>query len=436
MNPAVPARVWTATGWLVAGRLGATACGALSLFLLARGLPVATFGLITFWLGIFLLVDGWTDFGSSAVAVRESARERWALVPMLRATRRLRGVMALVAWFVLTAFSFARGETDAGWISLAALYPLSRTLEASAIVYQVEIAWRVPVALRFATAVARLAGFALLLYGDVERVAAYLGWHALVQTAGNTALWFAARARLPLSAMPVATPGSLAGVRFWRAALPLGLAGVCQQAYFWVDNLFLRGLRSHEELGLYNACVRLLTFAVLVATLATTAALPWLAQHERRGELGASVDRLAWPPFVLACVGVGLVYPHSGELLALVFGEPYRAAAPTLRWLWFAVLVIYVGAGLLTALVAAGRTKEVLFSTGTALLVNLVANACLVPSYGMEGAAIATVATEGVLTLLVYVLLRRAGDRPLARPMRFVGALVLGVLLGVASSIL
>lgn len=58
------------------------------------------------------------------------------------------------------------------------------------------------------------------------------------------------------------------------AALPLGVASLCQQAYFYVDNLFVRPICGAGELGRYNTGVRVMSYGIMVAIYATQAALP------------------------------------------------------------------------------------------------------------------------------------------------------------------
>ena len=191
--------------------------------------------------------------------------------------------------------------------------------------------------------------------------------------------------------------GPAAGIL--RQALPLGLAGLCQQAYFYVDNVFVRSAGGEVPLGHYNAGVRLMSFLIMAAQYATLAGLPWLARRHARGDLGAAAARLAQPLFAGASLAAGLAWPWAGEILVAIFGGEggFEAGGPSLRWLLLATALIYAGAPLLTAVVSTGSTGAVLRVTATALGVNLLGNAVLVPVAGIEGAAAATLATELVV---------------------------------------
>jgi O-antigen/teichoic acid export membrane protein len=133
---------------------------------------------------------------------------------------------------------------------------------------------------------------------------------------------------------------------------------------------------------------------VLFAAYATRAALPWLVRRHGAGNLGNAAARLGLPMLLTASAFLGALHPHAAALLRAAFGPEFATAAPALRWLLFAALAIYASATLLMAVVAAGRTRTVLAITVSALVLNVLGNAWLVPERGIEGAAIATLATE------------------------------------------
>ena len=142
---------------------------------------------------------------------------------------------------------------------------------------------------------------------------------------------------------------------------------------------------------------------------------------------------LGQPLFVLGALGAGLAWPWSAEILAL-FGPRFALAAPALRWLLLASATVYAGAVLMTALVAAGRTRSILVIAASALAINLATNAVLVPLRASEGAGIATFVTEASVVLLAVLALLRGGVRGLggrsawlwlAAPLAFVLAAML-----------
>jgi O-antigen/teichoic acid export membrane protein len=304
--------------------------------------------------------------------------------------------------------------------ALAALTPLTRVAELSAVVFQREIAWSRPVLLRAGGASARLAATLVLAEAGCTHFGPYLALHLGAGALGNLALHFAARARLPQRAPPLA--GILA------LALPVAALGLVQQAYFWIDHVFLRAFVGAEELGRYSACVRLFGWLVFAAGFATASALPWLAQRQREGTLEAAVGELATPLVLGLAAAAGLLWPLADELLARLFGAPFAREADSLRWLGAAALAVGAGGATLTGVLATGRTRLALGVGLGALAVNVLANALLVPEFGARGAAAATAATELTVLVASCVVLARLGARPLF-PRRLLLAAPLALLL-------
>ena len=399
----MPERVWSGTRLLVLGRVWGSACTLLTLWLLAHQLSSDSFGRYTFYLAIFVVLDTLADFGSGQIAVQRTAHDAEALPEVLAAARTQRLLTGSLGVLLAGGAAFAFHEPGAGWILLASLYPVTHVLELSTVVLRNRIAWGIPVALR-AIAAALSLSFVLTLraLGETEP-ARYICAVAAGSALANVLLYLACRKHLPARA-PLAIPYK----SFFLAAAPLGFASLCQQAYFYVDNLFVRSLCGTAELGRYNIGVRVMSYSIMVAIYSGQAALPWLARAHARGELGEAVGGFVPRLFALAALSAGLAAPWAGELLAL-FGEPFRAAAPSLRWLLVASAFVYAGSGLMTALVASGGAHAILVIALAALGVNLLGNAVLVPRFASEGAGIATALTEAAVVAGALIALRRGG---------------------------
>jgi len=389
-DAAVPRRLWGSTGFLIAGRIWSSACTLTYLALLARHLTREGFGRFTFYLAVFLLLDSLVDLGTGQAAVQLSAGEPNRTNGVIAAARRVRLATGTLGVALVGGVALMLGEPGAMWILLASLYPLTHVLELSTLVFKNEIAWGRPVAVR-AAATGLSLGFVLaVLTTGSKEPGLYLCAVAAGSGLGNVGLHLVGRRYLPARGGPRTATRTLL-----RVALPMGIAGLCQQTYFWIDNLFVRGLVGEAPLGRYNLAVRVMSFGIMAGVYASIAALPWLTREHRAGRLGPAVVRLLRPTLALAALGVGLLWRWTGPLLELFGGEEsFAAAAPSLRWLLLATLAVYLGAPLLSAVVAAGRGGLVLRVALLGLAVNLVGNTLLVPPLGIEGAAIATFATE------------------------------------------
>ncbi len=408
-SASVPRRVWSGTGLLVLGRVFGALCTMAVLALLSRHLPGEGFGRFTFYLAAFALLDALADFGTGAVAVQRTAHDNWAIPAVLTSARRIRVALATVGVAVVGLLVLALREPGGWWITLAALYPLTHALELSATVFKNRLAWGVPVAVRALAAAARL-GIVLALFAlGVESAALFLLGTAAASGLANVLLHLAARRHLPRPTIAIQPERGLL-----RAAWPLGVAGLCQQAYFHVDNLFVRAIEGLEPTGWYNGGVRLMSVLIMVAQFAPQVALPWLTRRTHEGDLGRACARLGQPLFALAGLGTGLLLPWREDVLRLLYGDAFAAAGASLGWLLAAAAAIYAGACLLTAVVATGSSRAVLAVAAAGLAVNVAGNFALVPPLGITGAGLATFATELAVAVGALWVLVRAGRSPLA----------------------
>lgn len=402
----IPTRVWTSAGWLVGGRMFGSSCTVVMLWVLARGLTDRNFGIFTFWLAVFLVLDGVVDFGAGQVAVQRSARRPSDLASVLKTARRTRLAAATIVVGGVLAAAFAMEEDGAVFLGLAALYQLSHVLELSTIGWRNAIRWRSPVLVRAGASFASLAFVLILRTTGEERPLAYLAAVALGSTTGNVLLHAFGRRGLP----------SLAGVQaapmgpFLAASIPIGAAAVCQQLYFHIDNVFIRALYGEEAVGHYSVAVRVMSLSIMGGVFASSAALPWLARAHGKGELLPAAFRLTAVTGALGLLIAGTLWPLRETMLE-IFKPAFVDAAPALGWLLGAAAAVHVGAPLLTSVVARGDGRRVLGIAAGGLGINLIGNGLLAPAYGMEGAAIATLGTEiwVVAASLIALLERRNG---------------------------
>ena len=112
-------------------------------------------------------------------------------------------------------------------------------------------------------------------------------------------------------------------------------------------------------------------------------------------------------------LGAGLL---AGAVLLLgadrlaggLFGARFHGTAPALRILGLGVPLLFLNYGLTHFLVARNLGRKHLAFAALLVVVNLGANAWLIPRLGGVGAAWATVITEVVLTALCLQALARA----------------------------
>lgn len=208
-----------------------------------------------------------------------------------------------------------------------------------------------------------------------------------------------------------------------RRALPFAGAGIVANLDLRAAPVLLGALSTPAAVGLYAAASRFGRLAVLAPQALFGGALPVLSGEFQRDPAGTmrvfrTLDRalLAFSGSIaVACVALG---PF---LLRVAFGPSFVAAAPTLVWIGIGLIPSLTNAAREIALYAAGGEAAVVRWTGTALVVQVLSAAMLIPMLGSTGAAIGVFVGEAA----VWLPLRRAnagasrapGELPLfARP--------------------
>ncbi|MCC6405785.1 MAG: oligosaccharide flippase family protein [Planctomycetes bacterium] len=398
------------------GRVWSASCTLVTFALLADWLAPEAFGRFTFYLAVFAWLDSLANLGTGQVAVQRTANDPHAIHSVLAAGRRIRVLAGLLGVTLVGGWALLEDEPGAIWILLASFYPVTHALELSAVVFRNRISWRIPVMMRSAASTLSLVFVLALRFTGAREPALYVLGVAAGSTIANVLLYFAARRALP----PRVGPPEPAE-NFFRDALPLGLAALCSQLYFYVDNVFVRVFVGEAELGHYNVAVRFLSLLIMIVQYVTLAALPWLTRCHAEGRLAEALAALGPKVFAAAGAVAGLIWPWTYELLEL-FHEGTGAASTSFRWLLGAVVAIYAGSLLVTCVVAAGSNRSMLAISGFALALNVGANFWAVPKFGIAGAGFTTFLTEATVAIGGAIVLHRAGVRFLARaPWRWLG---------------
>ncbi len=382
----------------LAGELAARVLFALLFIYAARLLGAADFGRYSFAASLAALAFIGMDLGLNTLLVREGAQHpeqvgRYAgtlfVLKSLLAAAVLLGLLAFCLGMnyprqqTLLVMAVALGQTFWGYCELgvAGFNALER-MEQEALV----------------KSLARL--LALLLAGGM--LLAGLGLWGLVVglLAANLAAAVLALTRLGGLVGWRVRPQMAAAGRFMREGLPLALTSVFMLVYFRVDMVMLELLgEGFVEIGWYGAAVRVIDAAGMLPALVMASLLPVLsslAPRDRQAmtRLYRQGQRLLLMLGLPAALGMWMLRRPFTEL---VFGPQYEGTVAAFAWLSPMLAVLFLNHLQLGQLTALGLQRLCAWATGTCVLVNLGLNLALIPLYGYQGAAAATLATEAVL---------------------------------------
>ncbi len=234
-----------------------------------------------------------------------------------------------------------------------------------------------------------------------------------------------------IAAMAVVTLGLFAGVmwamrrepvpasrdqvtgsrRVWlKASLPLMLAAGMDDLLIYADVLVLGVMLDPAEVSVYFAAARALALANFVYyALYFVSARGFSISNALadRGKLQEAVWATTRATFWFTALAV-VATVAAGPWLLAAFGEGF-AGGYSVLWILGAGLIIRSLAGQSAELlITAGRQKELLVATVTAVVFNVALSVMLVPHHGIEGAAFATALAMAVRAAMLCLSVHRS----------------------------
>jgi polysaccharide transporter, PST family len=184
-------------------------------------------------------------------------------------------------------------------------------------------------------------------------------------------------------------------------------------AFFWSmlmiaitynTHIVMLGLmRNDTEVGLFSAGWKLFIFAIAVPNLIATLFLPRIANLKTQpAERDRSMEFFLKTIIVCAIPITMFGSLLTPQILTLLFGPAYLAASATVVLLLLNALVVAVNIGFGTSMLAIGRQNAFLRVVAVGAGVGVALNAILIPLYGGEGAAVATLIDEAVILALLF----------------------------------
>ena len=194
-----------------------------------------------------------------------------------------------------------------------------------------------------------------------------------------------------------------------KPALPFAMMNVFIILYVRSGTLLLAIMtHSDVQIGYFNAGYRLVEAFILFPSMIIAPLYPALVRKANESE---EISRFASEALriilVIACVISVPIFLLRNELTLLLYGKQYEAAASTIGILGLVMIPIGMNWVVGTLVAVTGKQSKanlyILFVT----IGNIAMLVALIPSFGTEGAAFATLATECAITLTNWSLVKK-----------------------------
>lgn len=196
--------------------------------------------------------------------------------------------------------------------------------------------------------------------------------------------------------------------RHFVPALHIFVLNLIISIYINLNSVMLGFMKTTESVGLFTAATKLTQVTLGVVSSLGTVMLPRLSNlisNKQWDEFHALSQKSM--SFVVAMtlpltVGLMLTAPY---LIRLFCGPTYSGAIPTL--VIISPIVLFIGLSNVLGiqiLYPLGKENTVIISTAVGAVANFVINLWLIPIYAQDGAAVATVVAELLVTLSIFIL--------------------------------
>lgn len=411
-------------------RVSSAAISLVISILLARELGAEGYGVYAFAYAVIMLLALPAQAGLPTLLVREVARyeaeERWGLLGgLLRRSNQLVGLLTIliiggaVAVMVLFNLGFSDAERATfGWALVllpvlalgflrgAALRGLRRVVEG-----------QLPeLGVRPGLFVLALLGLLAVGWLDPAAAIELTPWLAMALHTGAALVAFLVGVWLLRRELPAAVARAKRAyeTRAWlRSLLPLTLLAGVTMINSRMDIVLLGVMMTPTDVGVYRVATSMAASIVFALSAVNSVVAPYFARAYS-SEDRAGLQRLAtWSARVAATVAVPaavVLIVVGGPILGFVYGSEFAAGAMALAILSIGQLGNVAAGSVGNILNMSGHERDTVLASGAAAVVNLVLNLALIPPFGIEGAATATM-TSLILwnAILVHRVWRRTG---------------------------
>lgn len=372
-----------------------------------RLLGVNEYGVMSATLSLGMIATAFVDLGMSQYTVREVSRQPDRASLFFSNFMALRLFNSLLAWTgaVVAAILLGYRGTALAAAFFAGGYALTLNLtNYCRCIYRAAEDLRQEAAMLVIEKFLVVGGGLLLLY--TTRLASWTlaGMTIGMALATVTNIWWIdrhfAKIRLRLLSFSFLA-------RSLKTIIPFGLAGLFTVIYYRVDMVMVEAFLGAAPTGQYGAAFRILeALHMLPAIVALAAVYPRLSKlyHERSFSEFRRLLRKSMLGIVVASVLITVALTIlASSIIHLLDPDPaYGPSIAALQILVWSFPFLCANTLLFAALYSMEHQRFVSIALGFAVILNVGLNAVLIPAFGINGAAVATIVPEVVLLLIYF----------------------------------
>ncbi|AZQ62235.1 flippase [Flammeovirga pectinis] len=195
---------------------------------------------------------------------------------------------------------------------------------------------------------------------------------------------------------------------YWTSFFPLLLSSLAFIIYSKIDQIMIDRMIDETAVGVYTRAVKLNDIAIAIYTIMSSSLFPELTKQYNKSikDLNKSYERICSLLSGLSYLGVIATIFLSDFVIDLLYGPSYSGAANNLKILIVGMIFLYNGGMKGNYLILLNKKKIITITSFASIFINVGMNALLIPKYGANGAAIASVFTLCFINFLINFLFK------------------------------
>lgn len=397
-----PNRFVKNVSWLLFGRIFQMAVQFILSVVTARYLGPSGFGTINYVASYIAFFTSFILFGLNGVIVHELVQNRDKEGDILGTAIRIRliaSIISVIIFFVV--IGFAEGY-DSGFFVIALLMSLQlpfTALDTIGYWYQSNLLSKYTVIIQ-STAFVFVAAYEIFILATHKSIT----WFACSSTLNVILVSILYYYSYHKQSKQKLRFSRAIAKRMLKACLPFMLANFMVQIYAQTDKIMIRALLgSVDGVGIYSICVTISGIIGVVVGALIDSSRPIIMELKTKGDSHYVLrfTQLATTVVWLAFFYSLIITLFSSQIIHILYGDAYLSGVTCLRIVVWYTAFSYLGGLRSIWLICENKNKYVFWLSAMGALTNIVLNFLLIPRFGIEGAAFATLVTQ-LLANLIY----------------------------------
>jgi len=184
-----------------------------------------------------------------------------------------------------------------------------------------------------------------------------------------------------------------------KEAWPFGVAAMSGLLYTYIDSILLSIFQNNTVVGWYSAAYRLMLVVLFIPNAFNTVIFPVMSPlFKTSPESLRLINERYFKYMVIIGIPLGFGTTFLAQkIILLVYGSGYTNSILSLQILIWTMVFTFIGASFVQVLQSINKQLIITKIAVICVIINVILNLILIPSYSYIGASIATVLTEIIL---------------------------------------